>query len=31
MRTMIDAFNHNVDIHTKTASQVFNVDVEEVT
>ena len=28
---MIDAFNHNVDIHTKTASQVFNIDVEKVT
>ncbi|MGL5750668.1 MAG: DNA polymerase I [Paraclostridium sp.] len=28
---MIDAFNHNIDIHTKTASQVFNIDVKEVT
>ncbi|MGL4911357.1 MAG: DNA polymerase I [Romboutsia sp.] len=28
---MIDAFKHNEDIHTKTASQVFNVDISEVT
>ena len=28
---MIDAFKHNEDIHTKTASQVFNVAMEEVT
>lgn len=28
---MIDAFNHNVDIHTKTASQVFNIDIKDVT
>lgn len=28
---MIDAFNHDEDIHTKTASQVFNVPMEEVT
>ena len=28
---MIDAFKHNEDIHTKTASQVFNVDVLQVT
>lgn len=28
---MIDAFNHNVDIHTKTASQVFGIDVNDVT
>ncbi len=28
---MIDAFKHKEDIHTKTASQVFNVDMENVT
>lgn len=28
---MIDAFAHGEDIHRKTASQVFNVPVEEVT
>jgi DNA polymerase I len=28
---MIDAFNHNVDIHTKTASQVFGIDIKDVT
>lgn len=28
---MIDAFNHHSDIHTKTASEVFKVPVEEVT
>ncbi|KKY02731.1 DNA polymerase I [Paraclostridium benzoelyticum] len=28
---MIDAFNHNVDIHTKTASQVFGIDINNVT
>lgn len=28
---MIDGFNHQSDIHTKTASEVFNVPVEEVT
>ena len=27
---MIDAFNSDMDIHTVTASQVFNVDVNEV-
>lgn len=30
-KTMIDAFKHNEDIHTKTASQVFNVSMDEVT
>ncbi|MGL5066799.1 MAG: DNA polymerase I [Sarcina sp.] len=30
-KNMIDAFNHHSDIHTKTASEVFNVPVEEVT
>ena len=29
--TMIDAFNHDVDIHAVTASQVFNVPLEQVT
>ncbi|MGL5765916.1 MAG: DNA polymerase I, partial [Sarcina sp.] len=28
---MIDAFKHHSDIHTKTASEVFNVPIEEVT
>ncbi len=28
---MIDAFKHKEDIHTKTASQVFDVDMENVT
>ena len=27
---MIDAFNHNVDIHTKTATLIFNVDKKDV-
>lgn len=30
-QTMIDAFNNNRDIHSITASQVFNVPLEEVT
>ena len=30
-QNMIDAFKHNIDIHTKTASEVFSVPVEEVT
>ena len=30
-KNMIDAFNHNSDIHTKTASEVFKVPVDEVT
>nr|WP_330362542.1 DNA polymerase I [[Clostridium] dakarense] len=29
--TMIDAFKHNEDIHTKTATQVFNIDAKDVT
>jgi DNA polymerase-1 len=29
--TMIDAFLHDLDIHTRTASDVFNVPMEEVT
>ncbi|ENZ03415.1 DNA polymerase I [Clostridium thermobutyricum] len=28
---MIDSFKHHSDIHTKTASEVFNVPIEEVT
>ena len=28
---MINAFKSGIDIHTKTASQIFNVDVSEVT
>ena len=28
---MIEAFKHGEDIHRKTASQVFNVDIEDVT
>lgn len=30
-QNMIDAFKHHSDIHTKTASEVFNVPLEEVT
>jgi DNA polymerase-1 len=29
--SMIDAFKHGEDIHTKTASQVFDVEIDEVT
>ncbi|MEG2311465.1 MAG: DNA polymerase I [Bacilli bacterium] len=29
--TLIEAFKNNLDIHTKTASDVFNVPLEEVT
>lgn len=28
---MIEAFNHNIDIHTKTAMEIFDVPQEEVT
>lgn len=28
---MIDAFNHGIDIHTKTAMQIFDVEHDEVT
>ena len=28
---MIDAYNHGIDIHTKTASEIFGVRVEDVT
>ena len=27
---MIDAFQNDIDIHSKTASQIFNVDINEV-
>ena len=30
-QALIDDFNHDVDIHTKTASEAFNVPVEQVT
>lgn len=30
-QNMIDAFNHGVDIHTKTASEVFKRPIDEVT
>lgn len=30
-KKMQDAFNHGVDIHTKTASEVFNTPLDEVT
>ncbi len=29
--TMIDAFNNNIDVHKVTASQVFQVDLDDVT
>lgn len=29
--SMIDAYNHGIDIHTKTASEIFGVPVENVT
>lgn len=28
---LIDAFNHGVDIHTKTAADIFHIGIEEVT
>jgi DNA polymerase-1 len=28
---MVDAFNNNEDIHKRTASEVFGVDIEDVT
>lgn len=30
-KSMIDAFNHDMDIHTMTASHVFDIPVDEVT
>lgn len=30
-QNLIEAFEHNEDIHTKTASQVFHVSIEDVT
>ena len=30
-KNMIDSFNHHSDIHTKTASEVFKVPIDEVT
>ncbi|NLB34139.1 MAG: DNA polymerase I, partial [Tissierellia bacterium] len=30
-KNLIDAFEHDLDIHAKTASQVFHVDLSEVT
>ncbi len=29
--SMIDAYHHGIDIHTKTASEIFGVPIEEVT
>lgn len=29
-KVMIDAFNHGIDIHTKTAMQIFDVEQDEV-
>ena len=31
IESMIDAFKHDIDIHTKTASDIFKVNKEEVT
>lgn len=30
-KLMIDAFNNGVDVHSATASQVFDIDIDEVT
>ncbi|KKP23802.1 MAG: polymerase I protein [candidate division TM6 bacterium GW2011_GWF2_28_16] len=30
-KNLIDAFEHNLDIHAKTSSQIFNVDIKDVT
>ncbi|MBO7664620.1 hypothetical protein J6S46_02060, partial [Candidatus Saccharibacteria bacterium] len=30
-QNLIDDFNHNIDIHTKTASEAFNVPMDKVT
>lgn len=31
VEALIDAFNNDIDIHTKTASDIFNVSISEVT
>jgi DNA polymerase-1 len=31
VETLIDAFKHGIDIHTKTASDIFKVDIDNVT
>ncbi len=31
VKELIDAFNNNLDIHTKTAMDIFNVDMNDVT
>ena len=31
INSLIDAFNNNIDIHSKTASDIFNVDINDVT
>ena len=31
IKSMIEAFKNNIDIHTKTASDIFKVDIEAVT
>lgn len=31
IETLIEAFNNNIDIHTKTASDIFNVEIDNVT
>ena len=31
IQSLIDAFNEGIDIHTKTASDIFGVDINEVT
>ena len=31
IESLIDAFNNGIDIHTKTASDIFNVDINSVT
>lgn len=30
VQSLIDAFNNNIDIHTKTASDIFHVSIDEV-
>ncbi|HPF82699.1 MAG TPA: DNA polymerase I [Bacilli bacterium] len=31
IKSLIDAFNNDIDIHTKTASDIFNVELDNVT